>query len=110
MRNGSYAEDGLPEVLVTDENGKIIIANLPAGEYVFREIKAPVGYEIRVEDTFFTVEPNAVTYVEVVNFKENEGGFNFRKVSDHAEPRPLAGVKFLVTQKNGAFYDKVYKN
>lgn len=110
MRDGRYAADGLPGVLVTDMNGKIVVAGLPAGDYVFHEIKAPEGYEIREADSFFTVEPNKISYIEVINFKEHEGGINFRKVTDDPKPQPIANVKFLVTQKNGEYYDKVYKD
>ncbi|MBD5393935.1 MAG: LPXTG cell wall anchor domain-containing protein [Lachnospiraceae bacterium] len=43
---------GVSSVMVTDENGKIIITGLPAGRYTLRETAAPSGYKTVRDHTF----------------------------------------------------------
>ncbi|MGC9268496.1 prealbumin-like fold domain-containing protein, partial [Listeria ivanovii] len=55
--------------LVTDENGKIMIADLEPGEYQFVETKAAPGYELEASPVSFTI---AINQIETVNVtKEN---------------------------------------
>ena len=111
LLDGSYSVQGsTDEVLTTDNEGKITIQGLPEGEYIFKEIEAPEGYEIRDEETVFSIKVKETTTVKIFNYEKGKGGINFKKVSDDVEPQPIAGVKFLVTQKNGEFYDKVLKD
>ncbi|MFM1525726.1 MULTISPECIES: SpaA isopeptide-forming pilin-related protein [Helcococcus] len=57
---------------ITDENGKIVVENLPNGNYIFKELNAPEGYfknekEINLN---FTDKKDGSTYkVEVINEK-----------------------------------------
>ncbi len=50
-----YDEDmNVVEVATTDENGLIIFDNLPLGNYIVKETKAPLGYDLN--DQEFNVE------------------------------------------------------
>ncbi|MFM1539285.1 VaFE repeat-containing surface-anchored protein [Helcococcus bovis] len=57
---------------ITDENGKIVVENLPNGKYIFKELNAPEGYFKNEEEINlnFTDEKDGSTYkVEVINEK-----------------------------------------
>ncbi|WP_282926116.1 VaFE repeat-containing surface-anchored protein [Helcococcus kunzii] len=57
---------------ITDENGKIVVENLPNGNYIFKELNAPDGYFKNEEEINlnFTDEKDGSTYkVEVINEK-----------------------------------------
>lgn len=112
LDNNSYAEGGKSDVLlVTNEKGEIVVKNLPAGEYYFKEIKAPDGYEIVNKVTNFNVTENRGAYVKVVNRPfGGRGEIRFFKY-DGATDKALAGAVFKVTylDENGS-YETVKKN
>ncbi|MGI5949815.1 SpaA isopeptide-forming pilin-related protein, partial [Peptoniphilus sp.] len=93
-------------LLVTNEKGEIVIKNLPEGEYYFKEIKAPDGYEIVNKVTNFNVTGNRGSYVEVVNRPfGGRGEIRFFKY-DAATDKALAGAVFKVTyldEKTGSY-------
>ena len=49
------------------------------------------------------------TRVEVVNYKDEEGGKRFKKVSSDKK-KPLAGAKFVVTKKTADGYERIKQN
>ncbi|MEG0873565.1 MAG: prealbumin-like fold domain-containing protein, partial [Clostridia bacterium] len=55
------------ETIVTDENGSATSSELVYGEYFYRELKSPEGYEIDGNFYEFKIEENNV--IEVVRFK-----------------------------------------
>lgn len=107
LDKNSYDENGKSDVLlVTNEKGEIVIKNLPEGEYYFKEIKAPDGYEIVNKVTNFNVTGNRGSYVEVVNRPfGGRGEIRFFKY-DAATDKALAGAVFKVTyldEKTGSY-------
>lgn len=68
-------EDLLGE-LVTDENGELVVNNLPAGKYYFKEVKAPVFYDLPANPNSKTFEIEAdqveIDKVTVENTKGNK--------------------------------------
>ena len=91
---------------VTDSQGKIYVNNLEPGEYMFKEIEPPVGYKIKKEKTYFYVSSSKTTYVEVYNYKDDEGGKRFKKISSDTG-EGLAGAEFVVTRKNDLYYERI---
>lgn len=91
---------------VTDAKGKIYKDKLIPGDYLFEEIRAPGTYRIKNAKTYFTVTSNKTTYVRVVNYKEEEGGKRFKKISSD-KGTPLAGAKFVVTKKTADGYERI---
>lgn len=65
---GIYDKDkNLIETIVTDENGSAISSELVYGEYFYRELKSPEGYETDGNFYEFNIEENNI--VKVVRFK-----------------------------------------
>lgn len=50
------SEDGMVEVeMTTDDSGEIIFEDLDWGEYTVTEVKAPAGYQIKIQPISFTI-------------------------------------------------------
>ncbi|MDO5028775.1 MAG: SpaA isopeptide-forming pilin-related protein [Bacillota bacterium] len=94
----SYDLDGQVMDLYTNNEGKIVVNNLPAGDYVFREIKALSGYTIENRDTVFVVVANGSTEKTIIN--KPGGAFNFKKI-DGQTNMALKNAKFKVVIKDG---------
>ncbi|WP_338631857.1 SpaA isopeptide-forming pilin-related protein [Clostridium baratii] len=64
----------------TDKDGKIVVENLEAGQYYFKEIKAPDNYNVNddVELSFEILEDKEIVKLEVSN-KVKEGEVDFAK-------------------------------
>ncbi|WP_438572094.1 SpaA isopeptide-forming pilin-related protein [Clostridium sp.] len=60
--NGKYVE-----TLVTDANGEAITSELKYGKYYYKELKAPVGYQIDKKLYSITIDTNEV--IKEVSFK-----------------------------------------
>lgn len=95
----SYNEKGSQkEFLVTDEIGEITIKNLPDGEYYFREIKAPDGYEIINVNTPFKVTNANSVILDIINKpSDGKGAHNFLKYDGDTD-KALGGAVFKVTK------------
>ena len=100
--------DGLSE-FVTDADGEIRIDNLLMGEYIFEEIEAPKGYRIKEKKTLFQINQSSTTHVRIVNYKEDEGGKVFRKVSSKTK-LPIEGVKFVITNRSSGYDKRIKKD
>ena len=100
IKDNNYdVNGGLDELFATDENGEIHIKNLPAGNYIFREIKAPDGYKILERDTYFEFNGRDKKVLRVTNKKEDhKDGYRFIKI-DGETKMPLKGATFKVTRK-----------
>ena len=84
---------------ITDKDGKIIIRELPAGEYTFKETICPDGYALNTEvftfsidnygkvtgTTFFTDEPTTLTVTKMNTYTG----------------KPFAGVGFALKDADG---------
>ena len=85
---------------ISNESGEIIINDIKRGDYIFREVEAPVGYLIKNIDTRFTIDDKSVE-LRVVNSKtpkKDKGRHDFMK-TDEAK-KPLGGAMFKVMTKN----------
>lgn len=58
-------------IMITDENGKIIFENLPAGEYTLTETKAATGYELLQNSIKIVLNEentdNNIYFLEIIN-------------------------------------------
>lgn len=104
--------------LVTNENGQIIINNLPEGTYYLKEIEAALGYEIdeSVQWTEIKVSINTKlsnisqigkTEVQISNAK---GTFNFYKIDEDGNYLNSGKFKLQVYNDNNGKYEDAAVN
>lgn len=94
-------------VYTTDVNGRIIVDGLEFGNYYFKELTAPVGYEVSEE--LFAVDLNADNSVQgqditlKYDFEEHRktGEVTLKKVSDRNSELGLAGAVFSLYTADG---------
>ena len=88
------------EPLVTDENGKLTMKNLPIGAYTLKETKAPVGYVLSdVIEKIDIVKANETIEISFTNTRIM-GQINIKKV-DKDTDKALAGAGFIITDDAG---------
>ncbi|WP_133965226.1 SpaA isopeptide-forming pilin-related protein [Eubacterium limosum] len=88
-------KDNLLKQGVTDENGQWNVTNLVFGDYYFKEIAAPKGYELDQTKLPFTID--GIRDVVTVS-KTNEPKkvpFSFKKL-DAETKQPLKGITFVL--------------
>ena len=56
-----FSKDTAIEVFETDEAGRFLFENVPYGEWIIRELKAPDGYILSDENYYVTVKENGET-------------------------------------------------
>lgn len=95
--------------MYTTQNGRIIVRDLLYGDYYFKEVDAPKGYERSEEILEVELnddEPEASVIVDFTNERKS-GEVKFKKVSDRDESRGLQGAEFAVyDSKNNLVYEK----
>lgn len=68
------------QTFTTDANGKIKIENFKIGNYFFKEIQAPIGYEIDQNNIYnFEIKNGEVTQITIENMS-NSGELFFKKI------------------------------
>ena len=88
------------EPLVTNENGKLIMKNLPIGSYTLKETKAPIGYvQSDVVEKVEIVKANETIEIKFINTRIM-GQINIKKV-DKDTDKVLAGAGFIITDNTG---------
>lgn len=95
-KNKRYDPEGKEEIFETDKDGKIVVDNLSPGLYFFKEVSAPFGYKILVEDSYFKIFKDESCRIRVENEKKR-GSYNFFK-TDETKVKPLSGAEFAITQ------------
>ncbi|GIN08649.1 hypothetical protein J1TS1_27940 [Shouchella clausii] len=86
--------------LTTDEEGRLIVEELPPGSYYFVETEAPIGYELDATPLEFKIVFNQEAQVEVI--KENTilpGAVELTKVDEDGET--LEGAVFTLYDSEG---------
>lgn len=96
---GEYDPSARPRELFTDKDGKILVTNLPLGDYYFQETSPLPGYEVKIKNLHFTVAGSETLHLKVVNNQKNTGGYRFQKVGDDKNRTPLAGATFQVMKE-----------
>ena len=99
--SGSYAvcsadEEGATMDIVTDRYGRLALKGLSAGDYVIREIRAPVGYRLAV-DHEVTLGGSA-TSVEIVIVDQPAGSYTLPETGGAGTYRYVtAGAVLMLT-------------
>ncbi len=98
--NYTYSTTATDAVLETQLDGKLVVKQLPYGEYYFKETHAPKGFIIKSSNIEFSITENqtadaapAVT-ISHINSKVS-AGVSFVKV-DTSVDKPLKGVVFTL--------------
>lgn len=90
--------------MTTDENGQIKLTNLSAGDYYFKEVTAPTGYQLNGNEIPFTVTGQTTTPVQVTGVDEPEkeelGSIVIKKI-DAETGYKLAGAEFNIVNDKG---------
>ncbi|WP_342025681.1 collagen binding domain-containing protein [Cytobacillus pseudoceanisediminis] len=91
----------------TDENGQIIINELPPGDYQFVETKAPLHYLLDTSPIGFTIEEEQTAAVKVKKANERgKGSLTIKKVDAADEKTRLKGAEFELYDEKGQFIDR----
>ncbi|MGY3834941.1 SpaA isopeptide-forming pilin-related protein [Listeria ivanovii subsp. ivanovii] len=96
-KTGTKVKDNL----VTDENGKIMIADLEPGEYQFVETKAAPGYELEASPVSFTIAINQIETVNVTKENTAKTGSVVLTKKDSVSKAVLAEAEFELQTKAG---------
>lgn len=107
-KDGSVDDKGSAEIFVTDNGGRILIKNVKAGAYVFKEIEAPKGYKIVESESDFAIFEGESATVKVVNEKK-KGSYNFYK-TDEARELGLPGAEFVITRDKDNMDQRVQRD
>jgi len=97
-RTKYYSEGDLVATVVTDENGKAVVSDLPLGKYRVVEVEAPYGYVLNKEEqvvTFVYVDDKTPVIKESVTFANERQNVDLSVIKKDAEDNtPLAGAVF----------------
>ncbi|MGC9268044.1 SpaA isopeptide-forming pilin-related protein [Listeria ivanovii] len=96
-KTGTKVKDNL----VTDENGKIMIADLEPGEYQFVETKAPAGYKLDASPVAFTIDFNQINAINVTKENTAKTGSVVLTKKDSVSKAVLAEAEFELQTKAG---------
>lgn len=88
--------------LMTDANGKLLLADLRPGKYQLVEIRAPKGYKLDVNPISFTIEADQTVMKKIEAPNEAYiGSVSLLKV-DQDSGAPLGGAQFDLYDGNGS--------
>ena len=92
-----YNGEKLISKYTTNKDGKIVVENLEAGKYYFKEVKAPNNYIVNDEDKlyFSILENKQIVKLSITN-KVKEGGVDFSK-TDVTTGDLIEGAKITIT-------------
>lgn len=110
LRGNVYDPEGSKNILYTDSNGKIVVKNLPKGEYVFREVEALEGYRIEKKDNSFEIYSKEGKSLKVVNVKEEKPKYGAKFIKTDEDGNSLEGAEFKVYEKIGKQEKPVLKD
>ena len=93
--------------IVTGEDGKGSLGNLPYGEYTLMETKAPDGYELSGESKDVTINSNGQTIELTFENTKILGKINILKVDSADEDIKLIGAVFEIKDSEGTVVDTI---
>ncbi len=88
--------------LTTDKNGRLVVDELPPGDYEFIETKAPTHYNLNETPIKFTVKKGLEKIASVTATNSlTKGSVELIKVDDVEENTTLEGAVFKIVDMNG---------
>lgn len=97
-RTKYYSKGDLVATLVTGEDGKATLSDIPMGQYKVVEVEAPYGYVLNEEEqvvTFVYVDDKTPVIYESVVFSNDRQKLSMSVMKlDAEEKTPIAGAKF----------------
>ena len=87
--DNSFVQEGF-----TDENGELLVENLPYDQYFFVEFQAPSGYLLDDFEYQLPIDTDGEVIEERITNKSDVGSLAVYKIDEKHEP--LAGVTFLL--------------
>lgn len=100
----------LPEILVTDEQGKTQEITLAVGEYAVKEIEAPKGFMVNKEEPILRIEQNKIKIVEFLDQPLNDPpGVRLKKIDRETGTEQVTGAGELAgAEYTFKYYDGYY--
>ena len=99
--------------LVTDENGKAVLSDIPLGTYKVVETKAPYGYVLNKEEqtvTFVYVDDKTPVIKESMTFENDRQKVELSVLKLNEETElAIAGAEFVKDYPLGSYYAKETK-
>ena len=99
-----YPKDTLVQMVITDEEGKAVLGDLPLGTYRVEETKAPVGFVLNAESqeiTFLYKDQNTPVIEETLEFSNKRQKVEIKVTKEDAETgKKLEGAVFGIYNKN----------
>lgn len=104
-------EGNMVENAITDENGLVVFANVPYGEYEVKETKAPVGYNlsseilnvsVNGEETGLTYEAGKITNTQI------KGNIKISKIDQ--DGNKVVGAEFTLYNKDNKVIETALTN
>lgn len=90
--------------LITDEYGQINVSDLPAGDYYFKEVTPPAGYQQNNNEIHFSITGQTTTPVHVEAKDEKDGvqlgSLSIEKLDSETHDY-LQGAEFDIIDSNG---------
>ena len=83
----------------TDENGKIVIEEIPYGDYYILEKNAPIPYTLNTEKMYFSIKENGEIIKTTMKDKIITSKIILHKVDENK--KPIEGVTIGVYKKDG---------
>ena len=106
-RTKYYSVGDLVATIVTGEDGKAILSDLPLGSYKVVEVEAPYGYVLNKEEqvvTFAYVDDKTPVIYESVTFANDRQKVDLSVVKmDKETELPIAGAEFGLYAKEDIF-------
>ncbi len=92
----------------TNEDGKIVVKNMPKGKYYLLEVEAPEGYVINEEPMWFEIKDNGEVVKSNMKDEKIKSTIIIHKISSDNEK--LSGVKVGIFDLDGNLLYECYTN
>lgn len=99
--NGAYEDVNGKTELSTEDDGKILLAHLDAGDYQLIEVTAPKGYKLDATPISFTIDENQSITKQGTSFNEIYVGSVQLTKTDAYDGTPLEGAVFNLLDDQG---------
>ncbi len=108
---GLYLNDKKIAEGVTGENGQLTFSDIRKGDYVIKELDAPVGFRLNETDTEVSIGDNTEAEVYEATVKDAPIKFSLELYKrEYFENNPIDGVKFRLVSDGRIVYFPIEEN